>query len=113
MSINASMDQAIDRLIKLQGLDRIRDRLQRKLDQVPKKLKGHTDGIASLESQVAEQSVLARSAKIEADRVELEATSREDRRESIKAAMNAPKLSNREYEVLGTRSRESLRTSRP
>lgn len=100
MSSNVSVDQAIDRLIKLQDMDRVRDRLQRKLDQVPKKLKGHTDAIAALETQAAEQVVLARSAKIEADRAELEVGAREDRRESIKAAMNAPKLSNREYEVL-------------
>ncbi len=100
MSINAGMEQAIELLVELQGMDRIRDRLQRKLDQVPKKLKSHTDGIAILEVQAEEQGILVRSAKMEADRAELEVGSREDRREAIKAAMNAPKLSNREYEVL-------------
>ena len=48
MSSHVSMEEAIDLLIKVQEMDRVRDRLQRKLDQVPKKLKSHTDGIASL-----------------------------------------------------------------
>ena len=30
------MEQAIDLLVKLQEMDRVRDRLQRKMDQVPK-----------------------------------------------------------------------------
>ncbi len=72
MSINAGMEQAIELLVELQGMDRIRDRLQRKLDQVPKKLKSHTDGIAILEVQAEEQGILVRSAKMEADRAELE-----------------------------------------
>lgn len=100
MSSNASMEQAIDLLVKLQEMDRVRDRLQRKLDQVPKKLKGHTEAIAVLEAQVAELTAQSRSARAEADRAELEVKAKEDRRESIKHAMNAPKLSNREYEVL-------------
>jgi predicted nucleic acid-binding Zn-ribbon protein len=94
------MEEAIDLLIKVQEMDRVRDRLQRKLDQVPKKLKSHTDGIASLESQVEELTLLARTARAEADRAELDVKTKEERREGIKAQMNAPKLSNREYEVL-------------
>lgn len=100
MSSKVSMEQAIDLLVKLQEMDRVRDRLQRKLDQVPKKLKSHTEGIAALEEQVAELTLLARSARAEADRAELEVRTKEGRREGIKQQMNAPKLTNREYEVL-------------
>ena len=100
MSSNVSMEESIDLLVKLQELDRVRDRLQRKLDAVPKKLKGHTDGIETLEAQVEEHTLVARAARAEADRAELEVKSREDRREAIKNSMNAPKLSTREYEVL-------------
>ena len=100
MSSKVSMVEAIDLLVKVQEMDRVRDRLQRKLDQVPKKLKGHTDGIDSLEAQVEELTLLARTARAEADRAELDVKTKEERREGIKAQMNAPKLSNREYEVL-------------
>ncbi|HEX5136024.1 MAG TPA: hypothetical protein VFY93_03550 [Planctomycetota bacterium] len=90
----------IEQLIKLQELDRKRDRLQKKLDQVPIKLKEYTDAIARIEASVAEQEQILRAAKAEADRAELEVRSREDRREKLKAQMNAPKLSNREYDVI-------------
>ncbi|MEM8884168.1 MAG: C4-type zinc ribbon domain-containing protein [Planctomycetota bacterium] len=100
MSEKVTMEQAFDLLVNLQELDRVRDRLQRKLDQVPKKLKVHTDTIAALEQQSEELTTLARSARAEADRAELEVKTREERREKIKGQMNAPKLSNREYEVL-------------
>jgi len=100
MKTHASMDEAIEQLIKLQEMDRIRDRLQRKLDQVPKRLKGHTDTIAELEQQQEERVALALAARAEADRAELDVKTKEDRRETIKQQMNAPKLSNREYEVL-------------
>ena len=72
MSSKVSMEEAIDLLVKVQEMDRVRDRLQRKLDQVPKKLKGYTDGIASLKTQVVELTALALSARSEADRAELE-----------------------------------------
>jgi predicted nucleic acid-binding Zn-ribbon protein len=90
----------IEPLIKLQEIDRKRDRLQKRLDQVPIKLKEHTDTIARLEAAIAEQEQAMRTAKTEADRAELEVKTREDRREKLKAQMNAPKLSNREYEVI-------------
>ncbi len=91
---------AIEALIKLQEIDRKRDRLQKRLDQVPIKLKEHTDTIARLEASIAEQEQLLRAARAEADRAELEVKAREERREKLKAQMNAPKLSNREYEVI-------------
>ena len=90
----------IERLIKLQEIDRKRDRLQKKLDQVPIKLKEHTDAIARLEAAIAEQEQVLRVARAEADRAELEVKTREERREKLKAQMNAPKLSNREYDVI-------------
>ena len=94
------MEQAIDLLVKLQEMDRVRDRLQRKLDQVPKKLKSHTDTIEQLELDMEARTETAMHARAEADRAELEVKSKEERREAIKLLMNAPKLSNREYEVL-------------
>ncbi len=100
MKTQASMDEAIEQLIKLQEMDRISDRLHRKLDQVPKRLRGHTDTIAALEVQQEERAELALTARAEADRAELDVKTKEERREVIKAQMNAPKLSNREYEVL-------------
>lgn len=100
MKTHSSMDEAITKLIKLQEMDRICDRLQRKLDQVPKKLKSHTDTIAELEQQQEERVTVAQQARAEADRAELDVKTKEERRESIKQLMNAPKLSNREYEVL-------------
>jgi len=90
----------IARLVKLQEIDRKRDRLQKKLDQVPVKLREHTDTIARLETSVAEQEQLTRVARTEADRAELEVKTREERREKLKGQMNAPKLSNREYDVI-------------
>lgn len=90
----------IARLIKLQEIDRKRDRLQKRLDQVPIKLKEYTDGIARLEASIAEQELILRAAKAEADRAELEVKTREERREKLKTQMNAPKLSNREYDVI-------------
>lgn len=95
----AKMD-VIEHLIKLQEIDRKRDRLQKRLDQVPIKLKEHTDTIARLEASIVEQEQAMRTARAEADRAELEVKSREERREKLKAQMNAPKLSNREYEVI-------------
>jgi predicted nucleic acid-binding Zn-ribbon protein len=91
---------AIEHLIRLQEIDRKRDRLQKRLDQVPIKLKEHTDAIAAFETQLAEQDQVLRTARAEADRAELEVKSREERREKLKGQMNAPKLSNREYETL-------------
>lgn len=90
----------IEQLKKLQEIDRKRDRLQKRLDQVPIKLKEHTDTIARLEASIAEQEAALRIARTEADRAELEVKAREERREKIKGQMNAPKLTNREYEAL-------------
>jgi len=90
----------IEHLIRLQEIDRKRDRLQKKLDQVPIRLREHTDAIARLETSIAEQEQLMRVARTEADRIELDVKAREERREKLKTQMNAPKLSNREYDVI-------------
>jgi len=90
----------IEQLIRLHELDRVRDRLQRRLDQVPIKLKAHTDSIAVLETGLKEQDIILKTVRLEADRFELELKAREEEREKIKRQMNAPKLGNREYEVL-------------
>lgn len=90
----------IGQLVRLQQMDRKRDRLQKRLDQVPIKLKEHSDTIAQLQQALAEQDQLMLSSRAEADRAELEVKAKEEQREKIKRQMNAPKLSNREYEVL-------------
>jgi len=90
----------IGQLVRLQQIDRVRDRLQKRLDQVPVKLKEHSDTIAQLEAALEEQEQLKKSSRAEADRAELEVKTKEEHREKIKRQMNAPKLSNREYEVL-------------
>ncbi|MHC4225691.1 MAG: zinc ribbon domain-containing protein [Planctomycetota bacterium] len=90
----------IEPLLRLQEKDRVCDRLQRKLDDVPVKLRAHTDRIASLEGSITEQETQLRTIQAEADRAELEVKTREEHREKIKRQMNAPKLTNREYEVL-------------
>jgi len=87
-------------LIKLQSIDRARDRLQRKLDEVPVKLKRFTDALAEHERTLEETRQARMAAKAEADRAELEVKGKEEEREKIKRRMNAPKLSNREYVVL-------------
>ena len=94
------MEDVIAQLIRLQELDRIRDKLQRRLDQVPVRLKSHTDAIRALEDALSAQEQLHWAAKAESDRAELEVKSKEEEREKIKRQMNAPKLSNREYEML-------------
>ena len=94
------MEDVIAQLIRLQELDRIRDKLQRRLDQVPVRLKSHSDAIRALEEALSAQEQLHRAAQAESDRAELEGKSKEEEREKIKRQMNAPKLSNREYEML-------------
>ena len=94
------MEDVIAQLIRLQELDRIRDKLQRRLDQVPVRLKSHTDAIRALEEALEAQEQLNRVARAESDRAELEVKSKEEEREKIKRQMNAPKLTNREYELL-------------
>jgi predicted nucleic acid-binding Zn-ribbon protein len=90
----------IEPLLRLQEKDRVCDRFQRKLDDVPVKLRAHTDRIASLESSITEQETQLRAIRADADRAELEVKTQEEHREKIKRQMNAPKLTNREYEVL-------------
>jgi len=99
METKTGMD-TIEQLIHLQEIDRKRDRLQRKLDQVPVKLKQYADAIAKIEHALDEQTQVLAAARAEADRAELEVSALEQKREKIKGQMNAPKLSNREYEVL-------------
>jgi predicted nucleic acid-binding Zn-ribbon protein len=90
----------IEQLIQLQKLDRKRDRLQRKLDEVPVKLKKYTEALAQYETALEEQQDVARSARAESDRAELEMKSKEELREKYKLQINAPKLTKREYEVV-------------
>ncbi len=99
METGARMD-IIENLIGLQRIDRKRDRLQKKLDEVPVKLKRYTDAIAAYETAHAEQASLMTKMRAEANRAELEVKTKEEQREKIKRQMNAPKLSNREYEAL-------------
>ena len=94
------MGDVIGQLIRLQELDRKRDRLQKKLAQVPVKLASHTDALAAMKEAASAQEALLLSSKAEADRAELEVGSKEAEREKIKRQMNAPKLTNREYELL-------------
>jgi predicted nucleic acid-binding Zn-ribbon protein len=100
MEAKTSMESSIALLVKLQGIDRARDRLQKRLDQVPIKLREHTDAIADLERSIAVQAHVQRVARAEADRAELEVRAGEAKRERYKAQMNAPTLSAREYDVL-------------
>ncbi|MHC4135014.1 MAG: zinc ribbon domain-containing protein [Planctomycetota bacterium] len=90
----------IGQLVRLQQMDRVRDRLQKRLDQIPIKLKEHSGTIARLEAALEEQEQLMKSSRAEADRAELEVKTKEEHREKCKRQMNAPKLTNREYEVL-------------
>jgi len=87
-------------LIELQAMDRARDRLQRKLDEIPIKLKGFTEALTERGRALEETRQERRAAKAEADRAELEVKGKEEQREKIKHRMNAPKLSNREYILL-------------
>jgi predicted nucleic acid-binding Zn-ribbon protein len=90
----------IGQLSRLQQVDRQVDRLQKKLDEVPVRLKEHTDRLAELDRKVAEQEQIHRTARAEADRAELEVRTKEERREKIKGRMNAPTLGAREYDLL-------------
>jgi predicted nucleic acid-binding Zn-ribbon protein len=99
MDAKLHMD-VIEHLVKLQELDRARDRLQKRLDEVPKKLERHTSAIAALDREIEEQERLAQRQRADADRAELEVKTKEEQRERAKKRMNAPKLTNREYELL-------------
>ncbi|MHC4941245.1 MAG: zinc ribbon domain-containing protein [Planctomycetota bacterium] len=90
----------IEQLIKLQEIDRKRDRLQKKLDDVPVKLKGHTDAIAGFEREIEDLRSQHQVHRTEADREELDVKSLEEQREELKRKMNAPGLGNREYQAL-------------
>ena len=101
MGTNVGMEpDIIEQLLRLQEMDRARDRLRKRIDAIPVKLKGHTDAIAALDAQLQEQGLEQRTARAEADRAELEVKTREADREKTKKQMNAPKLSNREYQTL-------------
>lgn len=101
MDSKVGMDtDLIEPLIELQASDRKRDRLQKKLDDIPIKLKSHTDKIAGIESQLAELVVEHKGHRTEADREELEVKALEAEREKLKKQMNAPGLNNREYLAL-------------
>jgi predicted nucleic acid-binding Zn-ribbon protein len=90
----------IEMLLKLQAIDRERDALQRRLDQVPVRLKAHTDSIAAARAALQEQENLLRAVRAEADRNELEIRTKEAEREKVRRAMGQPKLHVREYTVL-------------
>lgn len=99
MDAKVRMD-VIDQLVKLQELDRARDRLQKRLDEVPRKLERHTSAIGALDREIEEQERTAQRQRADADRAELEVRTKEEQRERVKKRMNAPKLTNREYELL-------------
>jgi len=90
----------IGQLFRLQEIDRKRGRLRKKLDAVPKKLRKYTDALEAFDRAVQEQEQVRLAAQAEAKRAELEVASYEEQRDKIKRQMNAPKLSNREYETL-------------
>ena len=90
----------IEPLIELQASDRKRDRLQKKLDDIPIKLKSHTDRISKIESELAVFVLEHKEHRTEADREELEVKALEAEREKLKKQMNAPGLNNREYLAL-------------
>ncbi len=90
----------VERLLKLHEIDRVCDRLQKRLDQVPIKLKVHTDAIAELERELAELDAQHKKLRAEGDRHELEVATNEGRRDKVRQAMNAPKLSTRQYTTL-------------
>jgi len=87
-------------LLKLYDMDRKMDRLQKKLDQVPIRLKAHTDAITELEARVTEEKAAVLAARAESKRNELEVDSKEAQRDKVRTAMTAPKLSVREYHTL-------------
>ncbi len=90
----------VEKLLRLHEIDRVCDRLQKRLDQVPIKLKAHTDAIAGLEGELAELDVQHRKSHAEGERHELEVATNEGRRDKVRQAMNAPKLSSRQYTTL-------------
>jgi len=90
----------IQQLLQLQEMDRERDRLQRRLDQIPVKLKAHTDSVAAAEAALKEQENLLRTIRAEVDRNELEIRTKEAEREKVRHAMGQPRITGREYTVL-------------
>lgn len=90
----------IERLRKLYDLDRVCDRLQKRLDQVPIKLKAHTDAIVGLEHELAELEELFKRSRADGERHELEVATKEGERDKVRQAMNAPKLNSRQYTTL-------------
>jgi len=90
----------IERLLKLQEIDRVRDRLQKRLDEVPVKLRVHAEAVAAAERALEEQRNVWKLAKAEAARNELSIAAKESEREKVKGMMNAPKITGREYTVL-------------
>ncbi len=92
----------IEQLLRLREIDHKRGRLKKKLDAVPKKLRRFTDALDAFDCAVEEQEQVKLAAQAEARRAELEVATHEEQRDKIKLQMNAPKLSNRDYEVLQT-----------
>lgn len=90
----------IDHLLKLQELDRSRDRLQKRLDEVPVRLRAHVDAVAAAEKALEEQRNLLKVIRAEADRTELSMRTKEAEREKIKGQMGSPRITGREYTVL-------------
>ena len=101
MDVKVRMESdLLEPLIRLQEMDRQRDRLQKKLDEVPRRLKKYTDRIVELEGEAAGVAHELRTHKADADREELEVKSLEAEREEMKRKMNLPGLNNREYLTL-------------
>ncbi|MGQ0614879.1 MAG: zinc ribbon domain-containing protein [Planctomycetaceae bacterium] len=90
----------IAKLLKLQEMDRERDKLQRRLDQVPVLLKAHSDAVAAAEGALHEQESLLRTIRAEVDRNELEIATRQAEREKVRGSMNQPRITAREYTIL-------------
>lgn len=88
------------RLLKLQDLDRKRDRLQRKLDEVPVKLGAQREAVEAADGALSEHRSLLQVLRTETQRTELEMAEKESARDKVKTMMNAPKLTAKEYSVL-------------
>ncbi|MCZ6573442.1 MAG: hypothetical protein O7C98_09795 [Planctomycetota bacterium] len=90
----------VDQLLKLQDLDHKRDRLQRRLDQVPVLLKAQSDAVASAQAALQEQELQLREVRASIDRNDLEIKSKDAERDKVKTAMTQPRVTAKEYTIL-------------
>ena len=89
-----------EQLLKLQDLDHKRDRLQRRLDQVPVLLKAQSDAVALAQAALEEQELQLREVRASIDRNDLEIKSKEAERDKVKTAMTQPRVTAKEYTIL-------------